>query len=96
MGDPRFYFKKKGELNKPKISRREEIIKSRNQYDKKKTIKKFNKAKNWKRPKKLIDIQLESARRERKQKQRTKIINISNEGGIITTDQIDIKWITNN
>lgn len=56
MGDPRFYFKKKGELNKPKISRREEIIKSRNQYDKKKTIKKFNKAKNWKRPKKLIDI----------------------------------------
>ena len=85
----------KEEQTKPKVSRRKEIIKIReevNEIEKKKTIAKINKTKNW-FFKKINKIDKPLARLIRKKRKRTLINKIRNEKGEVTTDTIEIQSI---
>ena len=83
----------KEEQRKPKISRREEIIKIRaeiNEIETKKTIAKINKTKTW-FFEKINKIAKPLARLIKKKRERTQINRITHEKGEITTDTTEIQ-----
>ena len=85
----------KEEQTKPKISRREEIIKIRaeiNEIETKKTITRTNKTKSW-FFEKINKIDKPLARLIKKKRERTQINKIRNEKGEVTTDTAEIQSI---
>ena len=84
----------KEEGKKPKISRREEIIKIRaeiNEKEMKETIVKTNKTKSWFFEKIKMDKSL--ARLIKKKREKNQIHKIRNEKGEVTTDNAEIQRI---
>ena len=85
----------KGEQRKPKVSRRKEIIKIReeiNEIEKKKTIVKINKTKSW-FFEKINKIDKPLARLMKNKRERMQINKMRNEKGEITTDITEIQRI---
>ena len=83
----------KEEQTKPKVSRRKEILKIREEINKieiQKTIEKINKTKSW-FFEKVNKIDKPLARLTKKRRERTQINKIRNEKGEITTDTAEIK-----
>ena len=83
----------KEEQTKPKVSRRKEIIKIREEINKieiQKTIDKINQTKNW-FFEKVNKSDKPLARVTKKRRERTQITKIINEKGEITTDTAEIQ-----
>ena len=85
----------KEEMKNPRVSRRKEIIKIReeiNEKETKETIAKINKAKSW-FFEKINKIDKPLARLIKKQSEKNQINTIRNENGEITTDNTEIQRI---
>ena len=85
----------KEEMKNPRVSRRKEILKSReeiNPKETKETIAKINKAKVW-FFEKINKIDKPLARLIKKQREQSQINKIINESGEITTDNTEIQRI---
>ena len=83
----------KEEQKRPKVSRRKEIIKIKEEINKietQKTIEKINKTKSW-FFEKVNKIDKPLARLTKKRRERTQITKIINEKGEITTDTAEIQ-----
>ena len=83
----------KEEQKSPKVSRRKEIIKIKEEINKietQKTIEKINKTKSW-FFEKVNKIDKPLARLTKKRRERTQITKIINEKGEITTDTAEIQ-----
>ena len=81
------------EQKSPKVSRRKEIIKIKEEINKietQKTIEKINKTKSW-FFEKVNKIDKPLARLTKKRRERTQITKIINEKGEITTDTAEIQ-----
>ena len=85
----------KEEMKHPRVSRKQEIIKTRaeiNAKETKETIAKINKAKSW-IFEKINKIVKPLARLIKKQREKNQINKIRNENGEITTDNTEIQRI---
>ena len=85
--------KKKKKKKRPKVSRRKEIIKIKEEINKikiQKTIEKINKTKSW-FFEKVNKIDKPLARLTKKRRERTQINKIRNEKGEITMDTAEIQ-----
>ena len=82
-------------MKNPRVSRRKEILKTRaeiNAKEKKETIAKINKARNW-FFEKINKSDKPLARLIKKQREKNQINKIRNENGKITTDNTEIQRI---
>ena len=82
-------------MEKPRVSRKKEILKIRaeiNAKETKETIAKINKAKSWFFDR-IYKIDKPLARLIKKQREKNQINEIKNENGEITTDNTEIKRI---